>query len=150
MVSNTITTNDTWSTSYTSTGSNIYTLPPFINPDIKVDEAGEELKRIMAFTSLKIINVEIGDNDIIIHLKFKNKKFRLWIINGEMILYDKDKEICRVSPKNKFIPNLTATPYWPTPNTTTPWITTTTDNTGDYWYIDNNTTSAGSTYVPYL
>ena len=65
-----------------------------------IDPVGEDLRRLLAFTGLKIINIEVGDYNLIIHLKFKQKRFKLWIIGNDMILYSSEGvEICRVRPK---------------------------------------------------
>ncbi len=86
------------------------------------DAVGEELKRLIAFTGLKIINVEIGDYDLVIWCKFRRKKFKLQVINNEIHLFDsRGIEINRLSSKYP-VPNFS---YPNTIPSTYPYATTT-------------------------
>jgi hypothetical protein len=83
-------------------------------------EVNEKFKRLIAFTGLRIIDVEVGEMSIIIHVKFGRKKQRLEFVDNELILYDSEgKEVMRMQPnynngiKNPIYkqPNIQVTPY---------------------------------------
>jgi hypothetical protein len=108
--------------------------------DIK--DTTEDLKRLIAFTGLKIVRVDIEEYKIVFILKRRNKMFKLECNNNhEMILYDNTfNELIRITPHNMGPAIPTPNPWVQSPPSpyTQPYITTTYPPSPPQWTFTNS------------